>query len=499
MERGFSSIEVLIALAIVTSGVAAAVLIILSGPAALTNARLERHAYGLADELLSAAWKRARIDFSALSAEAIERDEYLAHIAFTPVLSGFAARASSTVRWKNVFGDEQERTLYSLLVNPYAAGELLCSPFPVRDWKALRPIGTHLLSGGELLPLQMKSGYPISAIAVFGQMLAIGTASAASAEDATLFFFRLGNPNTPPAFQVAVDNAPNSARGISALVAGHGHLYAGNGFGSSQPSCDDSHSCAQLHIFNVQEPNAPEMVSALELATSTGPRAITTSGSRAAATSIAYRNGFVYLGLEKTFAGTEFNVIDVRNPEHPVWRSGVTLGRGVRSISVDGSYAYIGTSDSSRELIIVELDDPAHPKVAGSWNAPGATNFGLGSAIGIRNKTLFFGRTYVGNASEFFVLDADDPTHTEPIYEEDMGTTNQPESIVGIIQRDYLTYVLSGRYLRILNISNSYVPFLQAPKYTLSGTGSALACKGNTLYIGTNEHGASALEILTSF
>lgn len=503
MRLGFSTIELLIALALMASTATAMTLLVFGAPVLLSNAHLERQAYGRADALLASARVESGFDFNQIEPVASTTfGSYEGTLEVKPIAEGLAAHLTSRVSWIDARNALAALTLRGVVTNPEAAINNACSPFLIGRWSMLQSFASRTLIPGDLLPVSIADGtYPIADIALLGNTLAIAVGVTAVAENPTLFFFTLPNEGVSSIFAGAFDNASLSRVGVPALTAGDGHVYAGNGFGSGggQTACSDGVSCAQLQIFDVRTPEIPRLAATLELATSTRPHAVTVDGSRAAATSLGYRNGLIYLGLEKTDGGEEFNIIDVRDPEHPLWLGGIAIGRSIRDVALAGSYAYLATSDSARELIVVDISNPADLRIIGSWDAPGASNFGLGSSLAIRDKLLYFGRSYVGNASEFHILDVTDPAHVVPISDIDTGTFLRPESVTGILLRDFLAFVLSGKRLLVLNIHDPYTPVVHTPDQEFVGTGRALACRGNRLFLGmVDENGDGVLEIITS-
>src|SRR5690606_16305272 len=125
-----------------------------------------------------------------------------------------------------------------------------------------------------------------------------------------------------------------------------------------------------------------------------------TGGRSTPAKTITYRKGYVYLGLEKTAAGDEFNIIDVSDPENPWLIGGMGIGRSVNDISIVGDRAYLATSDPNREFVVVDIVEPENPRIVEEWDAPGSTGFGLGNVVLVRAGRIYAGRTYVGNVPE---------------------------------------------------------------------------------------------------
>lgn len=220
---------------------------------------------------------------------------------------------------------------------------------------------------------------------------------------------------------------------------------------------------------------------------------VTGTGAQALGNSIYYRDGYVYIGLTKSATGPEFAVIDVHNPAAPSLLGSYTVGASVNSINVKGNYVYLTTTDNSRELIILNMSDLAHPALAASYDAPGTTNFGYGRALYTVGDTLYFGRTYdaVATASEFQILNISNPGATPPLLgQSNIGpNSSNPYGVYGVIIRDTLAFILtnasSGGQLKIMSINTPGsigTPTSASVALPSSGGGVALDCEGNYLY-----------------
>lgn len=498
MQRGLSTIEILIALTITTSAIVACVSLILTMPSMLHDARLTRGAYAEAGSLLAEAELRAGTDIHSLMPIATTTsDGYTVSRSIEPIYDELASRVTASASWSDLRGTLRGIELETLVSDPVLGRDLSCSPFMRTDWT--RPViaASYRLSPGMLLPQDYPSGpYPLSRIALLDNRLIVASDIATRATHPTLFFFTVDD-SAMPVFAAAYDNATSSREGVKGIDVGNGHAYIANGFGSvSTTTCATNSACAQLHIFDLSDA-APSRVSALELPMHAPPYARTVDGATAAAHSIAYRRGYTFLGLEKTANGYEFNIIDVRNPRRPRWISGLPIGRSVEHIAVTATHAYLATSDSDAEIVVIDIRDPAMPIRVGSWDAPGIRNFGLGSQVQVRGSKAYFGRTYVPNAAEFFLLDVQDPTNTQAVGSIDTGMPANPQGIRGIVVRGPLATVLSGNTLHFWQAEIPDPMLAYAPDLTIPSEGTSLACAGEMLFVGSTEDGAGTITLVT--
>lgn len=497
MRRGFSTLELMIALAVTAGAIIAATQLTLGLPAMLENAHLEQAAYAEASALLAEAERAAFTGSSGVSARSsTTRDgiEVARHV--EPIYDELAARAIATASWRDTNGPRQV-SFETLIIDHALARDLSCSPFLSGDWSRPRIIATHLLAPGGLLPPESFTGtYPVASLAALGTSLAVTSGSTASATSSSLFFFTFGEEGALH-LAAAFDNTPVSRVGYHGIAVGGGHAYAANGFGSaSAATCAQDSSCAQLHLFDMRDPAAPTWVSSLQLAVAEPPYARTVGGATAAAKSVSYRRGYVYLGLEKTSLGSEFNVIDVRDPAAPQWVGGLRIGRSVEAVAVTRTHAYLATSDPGSELVVVDIRDPEQPAHAGSWNAPG--RFGTGSSVSVRGNLLYFGRSYTSDGAELMVLDVSDPASVTLLAQEDIGTAETHAGAQGSMIRDPVAAVLAGNMLRFWHADGTPLERPSAEPLHLAGKGVSLACTGDLLIVGGSDPaGGGFLQVIS--
>ena len=248
----------------------------------------------------------------------------------------------------------------------------------------------------------------------------------------------------------------------------------------------------QLEVINIKDPAAPYVVSTT----------VTGMAAHGVGNSIFYKDGYVYLGLTSSGGTPEFNVIDVvTNPTQPQLRGSYTIGAAVNAIYVKDGYAYLTTNDTTRELVVLNVTNPAAPTLVMSHNAlaDNGPTFGYGRAFYKVGDTDYLGRSWVGNvggAPEFSVLN-DTGTTIAVATSTDVGpNTSNPFSLNGIVVRDYLEYLLlgsatNGGKLVIQNATSSAQWTISIPNL-VAGSGNgvggiALDCEGNTLYVASTD------------
>jgi len=470
--KSFSLIELMIALWVMTMTT------VFVAQASLTLPMAVQDAARTADAL-----RLARFEISTATASSTDIYSGTLSVERGEDVSRLNMRAS--VSWKSLFGTP--RTLSFFTVKSVPGIDSVCDPFVSGDWS--HPI--------------FESSVPvpgiIAALTSTHTILIVALSSAHSANDATLLFYSVHGTSSPVLVS-EFDNASTSRTGFSSVARDDDILFAGSAFASdSTATCKDGISCAQIQVYDTKAPNGPELAGAFSFATSSTPYAVAAGGTPAAVRSLTYSGGFLYAGLHKTVSGDEFNILDAHNPANLAWVSGIRVGRTVNNIQIRDRYAFVSTDDPARELLIVDIHDPTHPRVAGTWDARGSTSFGYGATSTVHNGIIRFGRSYTNNGSEFQLLDAQDPSHIQLLEEADIGTARDPESVRALLTQDWLTFALLTHRLLLWNTgtSGTLAPFA-ASSYELptGSVGISLACRDNQLYIARNTATGGIIDVL---
>jgi hypothetical protein len=145
------------------------------------------------------------------------------------------------------------------------------------------------------------------------------------------------------------------------------------------------------------------------------------SGSFPHATSIFYYKSKVYVGTHRT-AGNEFHVYDVSIPSLPQWLGSLELNHNVNSISVKDSYAYLGTSGNSKDIIIIDINDPKHMKIESSLSFLGNEDT---LSVFLMGTILYAGRSKSTSTTvpDTITMDISDPLFPYIITQQHTGFT----------------------------------------------------------------------------
>ena len=491
----------MLALAILTSTVVAVMLVAWGGQSLLFQSEADAGAVVRAQASLERLKSRARSDFRLANNQSAAVDgAYSVSIAVDDVLFDpfTTKRARAQAAWSDQSGSVHSVTLTELL-SDYTDPSTLdtCDPELVGDWRSPR-LSSFRLATGNLLPAApaghtFSATNPITALDAYHGRLYVAVGKTASASNDSLFIFDSSDPHAKPRYLGSIDTNTAVIEGPSSLLATGNHLLAANTHVSNFKTCKPSANCSQLQIFDVTDPSAlPAPVNYL-VPTSSMPFVTGTSSSQALGNALYYRDGYAYLGLTKTGTGPEFNIIDVHDFHSPRWIGGFPVGASINAIYVRGGYAYLATDDRTRELIVLDIRDPSHPKLSATFDPSGTLGFEVGKSIYRRGDDLLFGMSAASGSPELYGFSIRDPAG--PIK---TGQYTDGSTILDIYQRDSILFTLASTYqqLQMLDVSNiSAIHTLAAP-LTLPGTGSALDCEGNYFYIGSNAGVSASISIV---
>jgi type II secretory pathway pseudopilin PulG len=512
--RGSSTLELLIALAILTLSLTAVLLVFSSNQAVAVDTQTSDEALGLAQAQLEAARARSRQDFALVNptvSTTTSGIEYVQTLAVGQV-DFFTKQATSTASWE-VGGRTLSVLLSTLFTNPSAIhGGDTCSSVLEGDWA--NPQIDSYEFGNDILG-DTSSGFPITSIQTFDHKLYVTVNNTNGNNPDSFFVLDISDPATKPTVIGRTDNAP-VLPGLNAVaVDGDGRAFVANAYDANFSNCSEADNCAQLQVIDVSVPATPSVIHDFKLATSSNPYVYAGGGSgQAVGKSIAYAGHYVYLGLSTTVNGPGLHIIDVSNPLSPQWVGSWPApsaafgpsGAPINAIMIRGHYAYLAHpkglidetgSPNDEELTVLDISDPTDPKRVSGFDWEGGIG-GNGKSLYAVGPTLYLGRTAskIGGGNpdtipELFILDGSDPTAIpQASYKGALPLANN-ESVNGLIVRDYLAFLIESDKLQTYRIDTpsnitQYAPDLTLPPGVGGGQqGTPSDCEGNYIFIGS--------------
>lgn len=489
-QAGFSTLEILVAMFILVLAFSAAILVSFSNQTMIAASQTNAEALNIAQELVEKAQADSRQDFNLVNPQNATTtiDGFTEKLDVTQT-DYFIKLVTARVGFPEDSGRYSTTTLTTVVTNfNNAVGGDTCSSILLPNAEAWKdPQLIKSVSNSDFADLTgfSSDNFSISDIDAYKGKLyvTINNSSATTSTVPTFFVFDINAPDAiakiPGDF---VDNDSNKKSGLNAVAVaenpadGKKYAYVAN------------HSVAkQLQVIDVSS-NPP--VVKVSLAVS----------GQAVGNSIAYKNGYVYLGLKSSTSGPEFNIIDVHNPLLPSevghWPASGSLNHDINAIYIKNQYAFVATT-ASKKLIVLDISNASGPEEVGSFSDGGGNH---GKSIFLVGDTLFLGRTLGG--TELSILDEGNPATTTPPVLGGEATINA--SVDGIIVRGkiepqyiwsspVLAFLLTPSDFKILDVSDvtNIAPWGTKPLET--GTfGSSifepvLDCEGNNFFVGSND------------
>jgi len=500
-QKGFSTLEMLIAMFILILALTAVVSVSFGNQSIIVDSRTNAEALNIAQSLLEKAQADSRKDFNLVNPAAatttadgfktwvdVEQKDY------------FTKLVTAHVEFPEDSGRRGETKLTAIVTNfNNAVGGDTCNSAIAFDWVPNdHPVDYKMSSVGILSGSGLPDdNYPITNMDAYQKMLYVAASDTATSTDHTLFIFDISNP-VSPVYKGSIDNSTTTVKGINAVKVAGNYAY----IASARNIAVTDPNFGQLQIFDISNPAVPILRSSFPVPGVNG------SSGQGIGKSIFYKNGYVYLGLSKTGSGPEFNIIDVHKfPEVPPTLIGsYSVRRGVESIYVRGNYAYLGTDDDGRELTVLDIHNSQAPVFAGYFSMGAGRN---GKSLCVVGDNLYLGSRYVFGHPEFnitSIAELSQTSSTSPLGYKDIS---DPFSVNGIIVRNALAFVLTGSgskggNLQLFNIvdpgslaDNLPVATVSLPVGGGSG-GTALDCESDYVYIGSVDgSGKSHISIIT--
>jgi type II secretory pathway pseudopilin PulG len=457
-NRGVATLEILIAFAILIMSMTAVILVVFSNQSASIDTQTNEEAVYKAQALLEQARALSRDDFSSVVSIAPTQDGIYQKTLDVTSIDSSTKKIVSTVTWTTA-GRTLSVNYTTLLTSPITGA--FCNPTPAGDWK--NPQHWDFSATG-LVPGNQSNGLGVADLKVYKKNLYLSAYTPMN-NDYTFIAFSLptGDPSVAPTFLGGVDTNPNSTDGINAeAIAPLGsniYAYLASAHTANFATCTQGASCSQLQIVDATSPITSGWNPTIKSFKVPG---VTGSGGQGIGKSIYYEGGYVYLGLTKTLVGPEFDIIDVHDPLNPFLVGSYPVGRTVNSIYIQGNYAYLATTDNTKELIVLDISNKSAPSAVGSFNstlndAVGNTS-GLGNSIFISGSAAYLGRTYSlsNNDPEFYILNSTNPATTLPVLgSKDIGTSGNADSVNSIVVRNSLAFLITNKQFQVWDISNT--------------------------------------------
>lgn len=541
-KRGFLTIELIIALAVMLLILTAIIMVASSNQSILVDSQTNSEALNIAQEMLEKTQIDTRKDFNLVNPYEINRKyssgepgnfRYTGKISIEQT-DFFTKLVTAEVTWPSFLGIEPKVKLKTLVTNfNNAVGGDTCSSIvlPNNDAWVNPDIETEKLSGLA----EVNDKYPITDIDIYKNKLYATIAKTESDNIPTFFVLNvekndLSNPNKKPELKKItggyLDNDINNSTGLNAVTItedpaiklqdeknGTETIYAYTVGGLI--------SSGQLQIIKIVYDKNSDEIKEIEKIKSI--KLSNVKGGQGTGNTIFYKDGYIYLGLNATGTdidgnsnGPEFHIIDVHKISNdldqvqeighwPKIEKGENfLNHAINDIYVKGNYAYLaiaGNSSDDKKMLVLDISNISEPELVGSFNDEGSNG---GKSIYFVSDNLFLGKTRYD--IELSILDESIPNIniTTSTPEKIIGSIDtENKSIDGVIVRGMnpsskytmtssnpLAFILTPEDFRIFDISNLKNTTLLGSKEIKHGGSNyepTIDCEGNNFFISSND------------
>lgn len=444
-SSGFSTLELLIAIAILVTAISGSVLVVFGGMAgdggnpiifqnqtiSLDN-QANNEALALADSLMEHAWASASADFNSLS-DISDYDFFRQEFDITDI-NPCKKSGVASVSWSTDQNRPQLINLNTTFTN-FAEALALggdCGPNspPATEWwfpLTFEDYDIGAQSGPMIIqPPSLRAGNSgvgatsVDFIEKNGSKYVILTAQSSSEDDLWIINVDDGHNafivSSLETKNLGLNNADAAGNLVFALTAGS---Y------NTKPS--------ELQIINISDLSVPSLVATKSLGISG-----TDSSNNPNAGAIYSYDGKVYVGAHRT-GGSEFKIFSATAPFNLL--GSLEINHNVNDIIVSGDYAYLATSDDGDELMIIDISDPTNLTHPNPSDPAGKLRFDMpglydGKTLFYLSNKIYIGRERASEANDsanpnFYILDVSNPTLVVELGSKRM--TRNPSQVLDIL------------------------------------------------------------------
>ena len=447
--RGFSVMEVLVALAVMATTLLTVTFVLLSIPEVLRVTRTHQEALTYAERALSREYARGADGYTRSASTTEHHDDIVINLSERYRGDQSSKYLYSVASWPSAGSKAHTLSIEGFITDYANASSYTCSPLLIGNWE--QPLQYEMLPETGRFPA-------LHAVAANRHQVLAAASTTPTINESSLFLF--DTTGVSPAMIASHDRATSTTIGYTAIT-----LSPSNAYAVSSPTCSTASPCASLDVFSLEH-----------------GLTLLASYALPATRSITYHNERLYVGLRSSPEGPEFLIFDVEHPTHPVQVGSMEVGASVNDVEVGNGYAYLATADNSiignRAVILTDGTEPREGMVfTKTGRPPGA---GISQHLSLSGLDLYLGRSSPLYSKELYWFSQGDLIH--PL---EIGDTEG--SIVGLVNHGFQLLALTKNELKRFDTGGSTPREL--PGVTLteeSQYASALVCGGRALYVALN-------------
>lgn len=482
--KGVSTIELLIAFAILTLTLTAIISLAFGNLSVTVDTQVSDEALARANREMEKTRALAQSNF--LSASSTSKTETVGNITYTLSMlvsdvSPCEKIATSTVSWNQGALRPLSTSVVSLITDVAGALSLGgdCSPtIPTGNWRNPQHLGSLNSIAATGIDVRNRIAY-----------LALKKTNPANSADLWIIDATVSTAPTT-LFQGDINNY-KGFNAIDVATSTNGHLYA--------YVASDLAGSGQIQVIDVTNSASPTRVAT---ASSTLPRAVT-----GIARSLYYYDEKLYVGTQylacASCAGNvnnEFHIFDVSDPTHPVWQASIKVNRNVNSIMVQNGYAYLaigpGTAGPYTPFKIYDVN-PSSGTYLQEKGSLVTTGNEEGTAVYVLGNRAYLGLEHTPSSRpDLFVLNVSNPSSVQTVTSTALGL-HSGSAVTGIRVSQNLIFVGvsdSNVGLEIRDSGNIGTRYNTSP-YNYQQNTTGIDFENNKVYLSASS-GSASFEIV---
>ena len=467
MERGIATLELLIALGVLTIVLSGVVIISFGSQVVALDTGVTTQALSITRSTLLNAKEAIENGntFTATSTEGIFDFETTTH-----AVSECITEVETTARWWQDRLRPQDKTLSTFVVQDdvYDAllGECDTEAFAVGDWDSPSIVGQ--------LSLSFITGVSDFDVVQRGASM---YAFVVADNDAT---------TTHDLFSIDVTDPVNLQRrgsfDFDPFILPVTAIDVGGDFAFVSTLMDGG----ELAVVDITSPDSPQGCPTLGTLPDVG-----TLG----AISVDFYDGFVYVGTRETL-NSEFHIFDASSPflcdEGLSHIGDLAVNHTINDIEVQGDFAYLATSGDRCELLVVDVSDPDNLINNCPWGGGGgpmtfdALGLGDGMSVAAGSGSVFLGRDNSGDDGDFHILDVTNKNLITSVGQGNVGLTTVSDYVSGVVPRGDVLALGSTEdvtAVQLWDISKSDDPVPLGDPVDIGGPALTIEVFENTVYV----------------
>ena len=198
-----------------------------------------------------------------------------------------------------------------------------------------------------------------------------------------------------------------------------------------------------------------------------------------------------YVVTSRNGSSGEFFTLSLTNPLNPTVLGEYEVGDHTNGVEVLGNFAYLATSLSGREFIVVDVGDPASPATAALVDIPDVTQ---ANDVAVSGNYAYLVTQSSSSGKEFYIYDISTPS--SPVLKSSFEIGNHVYGVYVFGERAYLANARSDKELMVLDVSNPVSPVelggFDIP--SVGANGQSVFYGGGIVYLTTRNNSGSAAE-----